>query len=137
LNHDCFPEARSSHRAADRRKETPVQLPVLVVVTQLARRDVHKMRRVANYQIPPLRCWDRFEIVGVIERNPLRQSVLSHRTPACLNCLRIDVGETQRAAKAITKKAKADKSGAGAPLKHAPLARHAKIMKQPPPSGYL
>ena len=125
-------------------EETSVQLPILVVETQFNRRNIDEMRWIAYYQVPLLGCWNIVEIVGVIDRNPLCQSVLRHCPPARFDGFRIDVGETQCVAKSVAKQSEAYEPRAGAPLEDAPLTRHAEIVKQrqvfharkvrPPPS---
>src|SRR5262249_6965824 len=108
--------------------KTSMQLPTFVVKAQFARRDIDEMRRIACHQVPLLGRGNAVEIIGLIHRDTLCQSVLRNRTTACLNRLRIDVGETQSIAKSVAKKSKADKPRPRAPLKRPRLARHSEIM---------
>ena len=89
-------DAAGFEEPADGCEETPVQLPILIVKAQFTRQNVDKMRGITDHQIPLLGCWDAVEIVGVIDRNPLRQPILCNSTLACLNRFRVYVGETHR-----------------------------------------
>ena len=73
-----------------------MQFPILIVETQFTGRNVDEMRWIAYPQIPLLGCRNTLEIVGVIDRNPLRQPILCNSTLACLNRFRVYVGETHR-----------------------------------------
>jgi hypothetical protein len=68
---------------------------------QFTRRNIDEVRRVGDDQVPLLGCLNAIEIIGLVDRNPLTQSVLRYRAPACFDRFRIDIGETQCVAKPV------------------------------------
>jgi len=107
-----------------------MQLPALIVKAQFPRRNIDEMRRVADNQVPLFGCWNTVEIVRVIDRNPIFESVLRHGAAASLDRFRVDIGDAQCVTKPVAEESEADEPWTRTPLEHAPLTRHTEIVKQ-------
>ncbi len=85
-------DAAGFEESSDAREETPVQLPILIMEAQFTRRNVDEMWRVADDQIPLLGCRDIVEVIGMIDRDAIRQSVLRNSAAARRDGFRVHVG---------------------------------------------
>src|SRR5262249_21472742 len=117
-------------KTADGTEQSPVQLPVGIVIAQLVGRSVGEMRRIADDEIPLLCCGDIVEIIGAINGDAAAELVGCNSAPARFDRFRIDIGDTKRVAKSVAKERKANERRPGAPFEYARLTWRSAIAQE-------
>jgi hypothetical protein len=83
--------------------------------------------RVADDQIPLFVGGDRREIVGMVDCDPVGQSVIRDRATARRHRHRVDVCEAKCLTEPLTEHREADKGRPGAPFEYPRLPRHTAV----------